>query len=372
MSEQNPGENKPVRPLVVKQCSLRENKPDLEAAAWAVLKNGPRVRRVARLLTIRNRHTDGVHHHALKIESVKKGRTKEEIDEKRSVYLDSDEEIGRLATFLNSLPLAQSQRITGNYVVAPVAPETNLAKARQAVAFISTGERANLLVDLIEQLRGDSGALRLLVDAARANPEGLRAVAAALNLGRFTEVLRELEHLIAADAAESEFQKLLSANPWIFGSEYSARVDQRRFTRDEQQDFMLRRTVDGYLEIIEIKTPLQGKPLFNYDNSHDSFYPRSELSEALGQVMKYLEKLDAEVNTIKVNDGVDVAKIRARLIIGHDAGDVRQKQALRRFNAHLHRVEVLTFDQLLRIGRQVVDALSTGEQTAANEVVMGG
>ncbi len=47
----------------------------------------------------------------------------------------------------------------------------------------------------------------------------------------------------------------------MFGSEYSELLDRRRITRDEQADFLLRRTTDGYIELIEIKTPLRGQPL---------------------------------------------------------------------------------------------------------------
>lgn len=54
-------------------------------------------------------------------------------------------------------------------------------------------------------------------------------------------------------------------------SEYSELVDRRTLTCDEQQDFVVRRTVDGYLEIIEIKTPLKGRALFRYDRSHNTY-----------------------------------------------------------------------------------------------------
>jgi hypothetical protein len=57
---------------------------------------------------------------------------------------------------------------------------------------------------------------------------------------------------------------------------------------------------------------------------------------------------------------VDPLKIRARVIIGRD-GEAGQKAALRSFNAHLSRVEVLTFDQLLRIARQVLIVFRTAE-----------
>ena len=42
--------------------------------------------------------------------------------------------------------------------------------------------------------------------------------------------------------------------------------------------------------------------------------------------------------------------------MGRD-GDEHQRQALRRFNGHLHRIEVFTFDHLLRIARNVMKYL---------------
>jgi Domain of unknown function (DUF4263) len=142
----------------------------------------------------------------------------------------------------------------------------------------------------------------------------------------------------------------------MFGSEYSELLDRRHWTRDEQQDFVVRRTTDGYIELIEIKTPLGGKNLFNPDPSHQTCYPGVELSKVVGQVMNYIEKLDADRHVIRSVDGEDTAKIRAKIIIGRD-GDQEQRAALRRYNGHLHRVEVLTFDQLLRIAERVVGYL---------------
>ena len=46
----------------------------------------------------------------------------------------------------------------------------------------------------------------------------------------------------------------------MLGSEYSELLDRRTWTRDDNVDFMLRRTADNYLEVIEIKTPLGGAP----------------------------------------------------------------------------------------------------------------
>jgi Domain of unknown function (DUF4263) len=168
--------------------------------------------------------------------------------------------------------------------------------------------------------------------------------------------LKQLRQLIETDAPERAFQALLTSNPWMFGSDYSELLDRRHWTPDEQQDFMLRQTIDGFLEIVEIKTPLAGKPLFVSDPAHSTLYARSELTVVLGQVMHAIEKLDAEQYSIHARDDKDVRKIRAKIIIGR-SGNTAQAEALRRLNGHLHRIEVVTFDQLVRIADQAVKAL---------------
>lgn len=95
--------------------------------------------------------------------------------------------------------------------------------------------------------------------------------------------IEKLKGLIEADAEEKEFQRHLKENPWMFGSEYAHLLDRRIWVRDQQKDFMLKRTADGFLEMIEIKRPLNNTPLFSPDGSHhNSLYPGVELSKAIG------------------------------------------------------------------------------------------
>ena len=116
---------------------------------------------------------------------------------------------------------------------------------------------------------------------------------------------------------------------------------------------MLRRTVDDFLEIVEIKTAFS-EPLFRYDKSHDSYYPSSRLSRVVGQVMKYIEEVERNRDKILVKDEVDTLKIRARVIVGRDGKTKGERAALRNFNSHLYRIEIITFDQLLRIVERVL------------------
>lgn len=81
--------------------------------------------------------------------------------------------------------------------------------------------------------------------------------------------------------------------------------------------------------------------------------------------MNYIEKFDASPYEIKYRDGEKVSKVRAKVIIGCD-GDDGQRQALHRLNGHLHRLEVLTFDQLLRIAERVAGCLEQDAQIATS------
>jgi hypothetical protein len=165
--------------------------------------------------------------------------------------------------------------------------------------------------------------------------------------------LEELERLIETEAKEVAFQKHLEANPWMFGSEYSRLLDIRQFFAGSQLDFALLRAADNYLEIIEIKTPLNGKLLLIKDDSHESYYFSSELSQAIGQAFKYIERIDSHRYAIEREKNVLVNGVRAKIIVGRD-GDDDRRNALRRMNSHFHRVEILTYDQLIRIAKQVL------------------
>src|SRR5690606_20496594 len=124
--------------------------------------------------------------------------------------------------------------------------------------------------------------------------------------------------------------------PWMFGSEYSELLSRRNWTRDERVDYMLRRTADNYLEVVEIKTAFP-EPLFLYDKSRDCYHHSSKLSRVIGQVTKYIEEIERNRDSIIAKDESDTLKVRARVIIGRD-GQKLEKAALRNLNSHLHRI----------------------------------
>lgn len=344
--------------LMIKRREIEEEKnPDIPYVDSTVLKDGPRAFKSASHLVIVDRHTREIHHHVVKIETLTKRVGSWVVNDKHTVTLDDEHEdqIGRLLTFLNGVKGLPD--VGREYAVVPISgTRLNRDAFVEMLNSLSKSDVANVIADVLTRIRGDTEVLRDIVQHVSQNPSGSKEAAAALNIARYSAALDQLAQLIESSAREPEFQALLSENPWMFGSEYSELLDRRRWTRDEQQDFMLRRTADGCLEMIEIKTPLNGASLFLDDRSHSTHYPRQDLAIVLGQVTHYLEELDANQYSILAKDKESVSKIRAKIIIGRD-GDERQLEALRRFNGHLHRIEILTFDQLLRIARQVVHYL---------------
>jgi hypothetical protein len=346
--------------VLIKRREIEQDKnPDISLKDSVVLKQGPRAYKVATHWIIIDRNTGEVHHHAVKIETLRRRKSGWLLDEERSITLDDSkgDEIKPLETFLGVVRGANMPEKPGDYLVVPVTDEgVNKTSLRRFLDAISTAEKGDFVAQVLLSAKGDPDLLQAIVDSASKNPESSREAVAAINIARFNKAIEKLEYLIESNANERELQTHLSGNPWMFGSEYSELLDQRKWTRNEEQDFVLRRTADGYLEIIEIKTTLDGKQLFANDRSHGTFYPRSELSAVVGQVLHYLDELDASRYAIESKDGENVHKIRAKIIIGRD-GELEQINALRRLNGHLYRVEVLTFDQLLRITRQVLSHL---------------
>lgn len=329
-------------------------KPDLHSQQEVVLADRPLSRKTATRTVPRDRHTGQAHHEALTIKSWKKRRNACEEDAKHSVTLEGDEvqtlvdfiaaarslpATGRVGTFFEDIRLHDG----GRAVVA--APEYVLG--------LPEGEQGEALLALLRRAADQPDVLRAVLERSANDRDFLARAASALNLAVYEAVVADLERLIAADASESAFQRLLAANPWMFGSEYARLLPDRTIAVRQQQDFLLTRATDGRLELIEIKTALGGDPLFAHDKAHDAFYQKADLTKVIAQVQNYLADLDGTRDLVLRKFEIDAYKATARIVIGRD-GDEAQMEALKRTNAHLHRIEIITFDGLVRIARRVL------------------
>jgi len=331
--------------------------PNVGKIHQVVLKDGPRAFRIATLLEILDPKTKNLHHYSLKIDSIDRRKNKGWfVKPEKSVRLEGDDpnEIEHLYRFLTALTEGRLSSKTGDLRVIGSRDYEKLEKLLDVLPNLASSDKVELVKTILSHVEASHSCVEEFVKAFQtSNSETLRHIAVASRIVEYKKAYAALKSLVEdPNTTEPNIQKHLEQNPWMFGSEYSELLDRRTWTRDDTVDYMLRRTIDNFLEIIEIKTPFP-ESLLLYDTSHDSYYPSAKLSPVIGQVMRYIEEIERARDSILSKDGFDTLKIRARIIIGRD-GDVRHQVALRNLNAHLHRIEVITYDQLLRIAAKVL------------------
>jgi len=308
-----------------------------------------------------------LHHYSLKIDSIDRKKAGWFHKPEKSVRLDGHDpdEIERLFRFLQAHLEGKLSESSGELHIICSEDYKRLEGLIDQIPCLASPDMVELIKLIIPRIQDSGAYLDEFIEVFNSSdPQTVRHIAIA---SRVVEHRRAFERLVSLvegrEPREQVFQELLAQHPWMFGSEYSELLDRRKWTRDDNLDFMLRRTSDNYLEIVEIKTPFE-EPLLLHDKSHDSHYPSSKLSPVLGQVIRYIAELERNRDSILSKDQQDTLKIRARVIVGRD-GDKAHQEALRNLNAHLHRIEVVTFDQLTRIAERVLNMFQNGPTSGA-------
>ena len=343
--------------------------PNVRTITQAVLKEGPRAFKIATMLELINPNNGEFHHYSLKIDHIDKTKGGWFAKPEKSVRLEGKEpnEIEKLYKFLQATHDNDFADKTGELHLISGQEYAKLEYLLEVMPNIADTDKLHLVKSLLSQINGGKSTLNDFVSVFKeSNGETLKHIAAASRMVEYTKSISELKELLLDPSTpESKFQQHLEINPWMFGSEYSELLPRKTWTRDDRLDYMLRKTVDDYLEIVEIKTAFQ-EPLFLHDTSHDSYYPSSKLSPVIGQVTRYIEEVERNRDSILAKDGFDTLKIRARVIVGRD-GATEHQAALRNFNAHLHRIEIITYDQLLRIAERVLLMFNAGMKSVEAE-----
>lgn len=330
---------------------------NVKSTTQTVLKEGPRAFKVATLMEIINPKTDKFHHYSLKIDHIDKTKAGWFHKPDKSVRLEGNEpdEIEKLYIFLHAAYKKTLGDTSGEHHLIKASDYEKLENVLGTIPNIANNDKLHLVGNILSQLDEKSSELSDFVKVFQdSKSETLNHIATASRLIEYSKSVNELKRLInIPSTSEADFQKHLEKNPWMFGSEYSELLPRRTWTRDDRLDYMLRKTVDDYLEIVEIKTAFRDA-LFLHDPSHNSYYPSSKLSPVIGQVTRYIEEVERNRDSIIAKDNSDTLKIRARIIVGRD-GEVQHQAALRNFNAHLHRIEIITYDQLVKIAERVLE-----------------
>lgn len=338
--------------------------PNVGQVVTATVKNGPQSYIYATIYEIIDPADRSHHHWCLKLDSCNRSKGRGwTFKADKSLIVEGATSLDVLTNLIKATIAGQLAEKTGDFHLIPTEQLQSIRGLLRFARHADSAKRLQVIHAVLEQLDLEAIEPADWMKVFEGGTDGVRqTIAVAARLVEYKRVRQQLLGLVEVNAQEGPIQRLLTSNPWLFGSEYSELISRRSWTRDDRLDFMLRRTVDNYLEIIEIKTPFR-EPLLKYDRSHDSYAPSSALSLALGQVVRYIEEIERSRDSILAKDKYDTLKVRARLIIGRD-GDEAMMVALRNFNGHLHRIEVLTFDQLVRIADRVLSVFEESLQTA--------
>ena len=244
--------------------------------------------------------------------------------EKVSFTSDKTKSLQKLLAFIKAQPdLAKYKNadieINGSFI-----PEIDRKFVQKVLTSFDTPEKRDLLV--------------------QAKKEDVNNLYAAIKHAKNKKATIELERLLADNSLEAELQKWIKENTWIFGVEYLQFLDIRKIGIHSESDFIVE-SLDGYADLIELKKP--EFKLFNFDSSHDSYYPSVELSKVIGQSIRYLKVMEDSRLILKDEDNLNVLKPRIKIVIGKSSTmDSKEKEALRLLNDSLHNIEIMTYDEL--------------------------
>lgn len=206
-----------------------------------------------------------------------------------------------------------------------------------------------------------------IVSGLAAAGEGLTAAEGAVISSRrgLIAILREMVE--DPSIRERDLQKLLEDEPWIFGSSYAGVAELRNLVPLDQHDIPLIRA-DGALHIVELKGAFIPELVKRHGNH---WMVGGKVHDAVCQAMNYLRGLDemgASLETThrkELGFEYDMRRIFATVVIGHpvhvkDQNPQTIEETIRSYNAHLSRVEVVTYASLL----DAADRALTFEDTA--------
>ncbi|MEG9550522.1 MULTISPECIES: Shedu anti-phage system protein SduA domain-containing protein [Streptomyces griseus group] len=175
---------------------------------------------------------------------------------------------------------------------------------------------------------------------------------------------------VAEDRASTEhdLQIALEGQYWIFGGNFVGEAAQRRLVPGDEIDIPLIRG-DGSLHIVELKRSMSlSGPLVK--EHRGTWVPTSAVHDAVGQAINYLVGLDENRQTIYRDLGIETRRASAIVLVGHpgvqpDVPESEINEALRTFNSHMSRVEVLTYKELIDNAERSLGAQDDGSPPVA-------
>lgn len=314
------------------------------------IKSGPRTYKSINVFSIDGKDDDDPERYHITFWKAKPSRSKYLQSVEETSFQCQKDEVIRLLGFLEEFYELEGLERGEHVIIRKDSPSSKAAaSAVQAIKNCESGTEAVLmsLIGSINEMDVDIDELDLSEEAVE--KDAIRAEYA-IKHARTRSKLDEFQTLVERAEPEQQYQKFLEDNPWLFGHEYVRRLDIRELTRGDEVDFCME-SVDGYYDIIEIKTP--EKRVLVEDSSHDTHRASAELSGAIAQVEDYIHSIEANEAQIKLDDDIHMLKPRGIIVIGNGLSKV-ERESLRILNSHLNRVTIYTFSDIVELGGRMV------------------
>ncbi|WP_276301720.1 Shedu immune nuclease family protein [Halorussus lipolyticus] len=324
-----------------------EEKKNLKHISHYPLKSGPKTYKSLNVFSIMAKDEDK---YLLSFWKARKKSSKylNQVDETQ--FKCEKKEVTRLLDFLENLYELEGLDRGDHVILRKDSPSSEAAASAVEAIKSCDEELESVLLNLIGSLSDmDADISDLDLSENAIEQDAIRAEYA-IKHARTKKKLEEFENLISDKKKERKYQSFLEDNPWLFGQEYVTHLDLRELTRDEEVDFCLE-SVDGYYDVIEIKTP--SKTVLVEDGSHDTYKASADLSSAIAQVENYIHQIEANEGDILRRDKIHALKPRGIIVIGDELTD-EKRESLRVLNSHLNRITVYTFSDIKRLGERMV------------------
>jgi len=172
------------------------------------------------------------------------------------------------------------------------------------------------------------------------------------NLDSKFRILDDMEMMILEkETLETDMKAFFLENPWIIGFEYQELTKEKRAGEDKVIDYRLKRLDDNF-DLVEIKGP--NDPVFRSGGGRISF--TRKMADAVLQIMDYVNHYDKYFEYTAHKEGIEVYKPRGFLMIGKAQEDTRR--SLNMVNSFLFRIDIVTYDDVLKKARNAVQVLS--------------
>ncbi|MCD4771660.1 DUF4263 domain-containing protein [archaeon] len=142
---------------------------------------------------------------------------------------------------------------------------------------------------------------------------------------------------------ENEISEKIKSNRWILGLDCEVRAKNKNIDTQAQIDLHIINSF-GQNRIIELKSP--NKKIFKRKRKEGRFEFTSELSEAIGELLSYMDKTDF-YSSLSQEGTYKIKKPSGLIIIGYNITKPH-KDFLKQLNYHLApHIKIITFNELI-------------------------